>query len=330
MSRPAQDRTISGRVAAEALATLPDAVPDGARALVAEHHADIEGDLHDLGATVSVWDRFAFDGRTATPWPDPGPYDLAVVKLPKGKDAFRTLIQALAHRLTPEGTLWVHGANDEGIKSAGKVLAEGFDHVETVLSKRHCRVWCARGLAAVPPAPEPSPYRYEVAGQVLEGISWPGLFAHGHLDPATQALLEVLPTFDGKVLDFGCGAGVIGQFIHQRDGLPVDLSDVDALAVDTARRNVPEANVLLCEGLPQDTGRYRAIVSNPPLHRGKDTEPGPLRKLIDEAPRRLGRSGELWITTQGAIPLRERLQERFPRVELVHKDRRFTVWRATR
>ena len=100
--------------------------------------------------------------------------------------------------------------------------------------------------------------------------------------------------------------------------------------MDTARHNVPDADVLLCDGLPPDTGRYRAIVSNPPLHRGKDTEPGPLRRLIDEAPRRLGRSGELWITTQGAVPLRDRLEQRFPKVQLVHKDRRFTVWRAVR
>jgi 16S rRNA (guanine1207-N2)-methyltransferase len=330
VSRQARDRSLSGAVAAEALSTIHGAVPDGSAALVASHHEDLERDLADLGANVSVWDRYAFEGRTATPWPAMGPYALAVVRLPKGKQAFRTLIQALAHRLLPDGTLWVHGGNDEGIKSAGKVLSERFRDVESVLGKRHCRVWRARGLTEVPPAPSPEPYRYEVGGQVLEGVSWPGLFAHGHLDPATQALLERLPTFDGRVLDFGCGAGVIGQFIHQRDGLPVDMSDVDALAVDTARRNVPAANVILQEGVPPDTGRYRAIVSNPPLHRGKDMEPGPLRALIDQAPRRLGRSGELWITTQGAVPLRERLQERFPKVELVHKDRRFTVWRAVR
>jgi len=330
VSHPSQDRTVSGEVAAEALSTLQDAVPARTTALIAGHHDAIQTDLADLGADVSVWDRFAFDGRAATPWPAQGPFGLAVARLPKGKEAFRTLIQAIAHRLTPDGVLWVHGANDEGIKSAGKVLSERFTDVESVMTKRHCRVWRARGLEEVPPAPKPEPYRYEVGGVVLEGVSWPGLFAHGHLDPATEALLERLPTFDGRVLDFACGAGVIGQFVHQRDGLPVDLSDVDALAVETARRNVPEANVILQEGLPPDTGRYRAIVSNPPLHRGKDMEPGPLRQLIDQASRRLGRSGELWITTQGAIPLREKLEARFPKVQLAHKDRRFTVWRAVR
>ncbi len=330
MSQPAVDRTISGAVASEAIAAFDDAVPRNARALVAGHNDAIETELSELGAAVEVWDRFAFGGRAATPWPADGPYQLAVARLPQGKEAFRTLIQALAHRLVPGGELWVHGANDEGIKSAGKVLEERFGDVESVLSKRHCRVWRARALAAVPPAPEPEPYRYEVGGQVLEGVSWPGLFAHGRLDQATEALLACLPTFDGKVLDFGCGAGVIGQFIAQRDGLPVDMVDVDALAVDTARRNVPSANLILNDGVPADTGRYRAIVSNPPLHRGKDLEPGPMFQLIEQAPRRLGRSGELWITTQGAVPLRDRLQEKFAQVQLVHKDRRFTVWRAVR
>lgn len=300
------------------------------RVLLSGHHEELEQELIDLGAELSVWDRFAFDGREATAWPADGPFDTVVVRLPQGKDALRTLVQAMAHRLTPKGQLWVHGGNDEGIKSAGTVLEEWFGSVSAALSKRHCRVWHAEGLTAVPPAPEPERFTADVNGVSLDWISWPGLFAHGRLDPATEALLERLPTFDGKVLDFGCGAGLIGQFIAKRDGLPLHLSDVDALAIETARVNVPEATMYLCDGIPTDSGRYRAIVSNPPLHRGKDLEPGPLRELIELAPRRLGRSGELWITTQGAMPLRAALEAKFPKVQLVHRDRRFTVWRAVR
>ena len=55
-----------------------------------------------------------------------------------------------------------------------------------------------------------------------------------------------------------------------------------------------------------------------------------MRRLIEAAPRRLGRSGELWITTQGAMALGAPLREKFRTVDRVWSDRRFAVWRATR
>ena len=91
MSRP--DRTLSGQVAAEALATRTD-VHLG-KVLVAEHHPMLEQELSDLGAPPTVWDRFAFDGRPAKAWPASGPFDLSVARLPKGKQALRTLMHPI-------------------------------------------------------------------------------------------------------------------------------------------------------------------------------------------------------------------------------------------
>lgn len=321
-----RDRAASSVTCAEVLAERP---PEGP-VLVAGDADEVLDELRDLGIEATPWHRYAFGGREATPWPPDGPYRTAVLRLPKGKDALRVYVDELTRRLTDDGVLYVHGANDEGVKSAGKVLGDRFAAVETLATKRHTRIWCGSERTSVPAATEPERVQAEVAGVALDWLSWPGLFAHGRLDPATEALLEHLPALDGKVLDFACGAGVIGQFVQRRDGIAPEMSDVDALAVDMARRNVPEATVHLADGLPPDSGRYRFILSNPPLHKGKDAELGPLRALIDQAPRRLGRSGELWITTQGAMPIGEHLRERFRTVERVWRDGRFAVWRAVR
>ena len=323
-----RDRDASARVLAEHLA---DVGVVSRRVLLAGGSAELPNEIADLGAaSVEVWHRTARGGRTAAPWPGMGPFDDVALRLPVGKESLKLLVSECARRLAPGGRLWVHGANDEGIKSAESALSDIFERVSSVASKRHARVWRAEGLRAAPAPAEPTRVDAVIAGVALSFLSWPGLFAHGRVDAATEALLGALPRFDGRVLDFGCGAGVIGQFLQRRDGLLADLSDVDALAVDVARANVPGAAVHLADGLPEGTGRYRAIVSNPPLHLGKDLEPGLLRTLVEAAPKRLGRSGELWITTQGAVPLRALLEEHFGAVQLVVRDKRFTVWRAIR
>ena len=290
----------------------------------------ILAEVADQGATATPWQRYAYDGVDATPWPPEGPFDAAALRLPKGKDALRMYCILLTRRLTDDGVLYVHGANDEGIRSTGKVLSTWFDEVDTVSSRRHTRVWRAAGRRGMPEPLQATQVTATVVGVELSWASYPGLFAHGHLDPATEALLKKLPPLEGRVLDFGCGAGVISQFVQRRDGITPEGVDVDALAIEAFRANVLDATTHLRDGLPPDTGRYRFIVSNPPLHRGKDIEPGPVRALIDAAPRRLGRSGELWITTQGAMPIRGHLQDRFRLVDQVWRDRRFAVWRAAR
>ena len=53
-----------------------------------------------------------------------------------------------------------------------------------------------------------------VADTEFTAISVPGVFNHGGLDIGTKVLLENAPTLNqGKVLDFGCGAGLIATFL---------------------------------------------------------------------------------------------------------------------
>jgi len=322
-----RDRAASSLTCAEVLA---DERPAGPVLLAGGHVEPMAAELADLGTASVVWRRQAFAGAQATAWPPEGPFPTVALRLPKGKDAIRMMVVVAARRLGEGGVLFLHGANDEGIKSAGKVLSTWFDDVHSARSKRHARVWRASSLRRRPPPPEPTEVEATVNGVALRWQSWPGLFAHGRLDAATEALLRHLPAVEGRILDFGCGAGVISQFVQRRDGVLAEGVDVDALALEAFRANVPGATAHLADALPSGTGRYRYIVSNPPLHRGKDRTPGPMRALIDAAPKRLARSGELWITTQGAMSLRGHLQDKFPVVDRVWRDRRFAVWRAAR
>jgi 16S rRNA (guanine1207-N2)-methyltransferase len=286
-------------------------------------------------AQVEVWQR---RGAAARAWPPDGPFRAASVRLPQSREALEMTLHAAAARLEPDGEVFVYGANDEGIRSIGRALARLFDQPETVDARRHCRVW--RALAPAEPRDPRGDledwrlcFSVELPGGCARVVSYPGLFAHGRLDEGSMRLIEALPPLaDGdRVLDFGCGIGIVGLAARQREpGVRLDGVDIDALAVEAARANLPGAAVRLGDGWSALAGgeRYSLIVSNPPLHRGKAQDFEVLRELCDQAPRRLRRGGSLLIVTRRALPVAPLLERCFQTVEVAREDPRFRVWRG--
>lgn len=78
---------------------------------------------------------------------------------------------------------------------------------------------------------------------------------------------------DDKVLDLGCGYGLVGLYAAKLLPPPqVYLLDNDPSAIEVARANsvlngVPEVNTVLSDGFrgTRDTG-FTKIISNPPYH----------------------------------------------------------------
>lgn len=284
-------------------------------------------------ASVELWNRWALGGRPASAAPPDGPFDGVALRLPRGQDAIRMTLHLLAARLAPGGRVVVGGANDEGAKSLGPRLGEVFEQIEDHGGRRHCRVWSAAAPVASARgdlADWAETVELDAPGGALRLASWPGLFAHGRLDEGTRRLLAVLPDLTGAaVLDYACGAGVLARAAIDRHGATsVDASDVDALAVYATSRNVPEARVHLADGWPPG-GPWDTILSNPPLHRGNDTDLGAFRALMEGAPARLRRGGALWMVTQATVPVRGLTPAGATATRLQGSDGRFDLWRVT-
>ena len=76
------------------------------------------------------------------------------------------------------------------------------------------------------------------AGASVRIASLPGVFAHGRLDPGSALLLDALHTArpQGRVLDFACGAGVVGLALLATSApRHLTLLDDSALALDRLR-----------------------------------------------------------------------------------------------
>jgi len=166
--------------------------------------------FHQQAGADVQFAAFPVEGNTTYSW--------IILNLPRQKALLRMLLDYAASLLADGGVLWLAGENRAGIKSAEKVLKTCFAGVKKLDNARHCTLY-----EATRPLNqhifEPALYREKwmlgCAGKDLRVASYPGVFAHGRLDGGTALLLEQMKALDfvGDILDFGCGAGVIGACI---------------------------------------------------------------------------------------------------------------------
>lgn len=121
-----------------------------------------------------------------------------------------------------------------------------------------------------------APVRAEVWGNELDLVSGSGVFAQGRVDIGTAVLFrETEPPAGGRVLDLGCGYGVIGLAVAV--AVPeavVTAVDVNQRAVLLANENAEALGVTdrYAASTPDEVdpaATYDEIWSNPPIRIGK-------------------------------------------------------------
>jgi 16S rRNA (guanine1207-N2)-methyltransferase len=144
--------------------------------------------------------------------------------------------------------------------------------------------------------------RASVAGVELRFETRPGLFSPRALDAGTLALLSpVRFEANDKVLDLGCGYGLVGIYAaHFMPPAQVYLLDNDQEAVEIARANsalngVGSVNLILSDGFSgtRETG-FSKIISNPPYHADFSVP----KHFIEKGFNRLKLGGSMWMVTR--------------------------------
>lgn len=161
----------------------------------------------------------------------------------------------------------------------------------------------------------------------------PGLFSPRRADAGTVALLSLL-SFDpeDKVLDLGCGYGLVGIFAaHHVAPERVLMIDNDPKAVAVARQNadangVPEVTISLSEGFrgTRETG-FTKIISNPPYHADFAVP----KHFIEKGFNRLVLGGTLWLVAKRHDWYRNKLAAIFGGCR-VHQIDGYYVFEATK
>lgn len=263
----------------------------------------------------------------------------AVLFLPKSRELTDYLLADLASRLSVGAPLYLVGEKRGGVERAARQL-EAFGQPRKLDSARHCQLWqvtLQQTHAAADLLSRAHQYEVPLPSQGLMTInSLPGVFSHGRLDVGTRLLLEHLddlPT--GALLDFGCGAGVIGATLAQRyPHSEVHLLDVDAFALASSRltlaANGLTAQVLAGCGIADAPQQLAAIVSNPPFHQGVHTDYSATEQLLREAAQHLRPGGELRIVANSFLRYPPLIEQHIGACRVVAEREGFRVYAAKR
>jgi 16S rRNA (guanine1207-N2)-methyltransferase len=254
-------------------------------------------------------------------------FDTIVMDLPKGRKLARRWLVEAFFSLKPGGEFYLAGANQEGVQAVIKDAESLFGNGTIFGYKKGSRVmrmvkplgdftppgWASPVLwASEPGIARGSWYEFDLSlrGENFHLCSLPGVFSYDRLDEGTALLLDNLPldyVQDARVLDFGCGYGIIGMWAARLGATSVDLVDADLWAVTSAQENLTcngIANGYVRSGDVLDSvlnERYDLILSNPPFHSGKDVEYAMSRVFIAQAHQILQPGGRLVVVANKFI-----------------------------
>jgi 16S rRNA (guanine1207-N2)-methyltransferase len=288
------------------------------------------GDHHRLQARFNGRCTFAVE-------PPPTAFDAAVLFLPKSRELTDYLLNALAARLQG-GLLYLIGEKRAGVERAARQLAP-FGEARKLDSARHCQLWQVR-VTNTPEIPDlkqlAQRFELELADGPLQIVSLPGVFSHGRLDRGTALLLDQLDKLPpGRLLDFGCGAGIIGASLKRRyPESEVVMLDVDAFAVESSRMtlaaNQLQAEVIAGDGIDAAPGDCVAIISNPPFHQGVHTHYEASENLLQRAAAHLQPGGELRLVANAFLKYPPLIETHVGRCETLISTDGFRIYRAQR
>lgn len=134
---------------------------------------------------------------------------------------------------------------------------------------------------------------FETAGEV---------FSPKNIDKGTLAMLSVVEfKEDDKILDLGCGYGVVGILAARLIGQDkVTMVDIDDRAVKISKQNaklnnVPEISIFQSDGFTNIQEKdFTAILSNPPYHADFSVA----KAFIEKGFNRLCIGGRMYMVTK--------------------------------
>lgn len=269
-------------------------------------------------------------------------YDQVVVFLPKSKELVQYLLYQATTHLAANGQIFLVGEKRAGIERAAKQLGQ-FGQTLKLDSARHCQLWLCHNITVQVEKPLQqwlNQYQVNVdnVAQPIQVMSLPGVFSHGRLDQGSALLAEHLNHLPkGDLLDFGCGAGVIGTLLKKiYPEQTVYFFDIDAFALESTRLTLQANDIALDDSVHIMAGRgiidapknLAAIVSNPPFHQGIRTHYQASEDLLKQSVKHLKSGGELRIVANNFLRYSPLIEQQFGYCNILGQRHGFNIYQA--
>jgi 16S rRNA (guanine1207-N2)-methyltransferase len=266
----------------------------------------------------------------------PSPAQSAVVFLPKSKALIDMTLALVSGMVVEGGKIILVGSNDAGIRSAKDLYEKNIGPVEQKIVGNHSALYVGTNKR-ISVSKKLSDYLsfslLSYRGRETEVAHLPGVFSAGKLDEGTKLLLDHIPYDKKKILDVGCGAGVIGSIYKSKNSdADVTMSDGSLLAIEatkeTIKKNNIEVKIILSDVFENIEGTYDLILCNPPFHTGVATDYSFIEKFAKGAKEHLNPGGEVYIVANSFLPYKETLEKYIGPTEILVDNKKFRVLRT--
>lgn len=253
----------------------------------------------------------------------------------KNKRESEFQLMALLSQINVGDTVFIVGENRSGVRHAEKCLSE-WGNINKIDTARRCSLYAFELQKAVPF--QLDGWWTEYVHDTIRVKALPGVFSQAHLDAGSALLLSALQKnpemIKGKVLDFGCGAGILGSLAAKLAPNEIELTfaDVNAAALASTKATIAAnhitAHVVASDRFSDLRERYHLIITNPPFHEGRNVDYSTTENFIREAQSHLPIGGKLCLVANGFLPYPAILEQVFGSYEILAETTQFKVYLA--
>jgi len=262
---------------------------------------------------------------------------VVLIKIPRSLALLEQQLITLQSVLDKDSTIIAAGKVKTVQNSVLKLFEKYIGKTTTSLAKKKARLIFSKYDDI---KTEKSPYPTIVSDPLIPFSlsNHANVFCREHLDIGARILLKNLPSaLDKKVIDLGCGNGVIGvSILDQNKNAHVTFVDESFMAVESAKENVMNhignldratfiVSNCLEELLKVESSNYDIVLCNPPFHQQNTITDHVAHQMFNDAKMALKHGGELRIVGNRHLDYPIKLKKLFGGYAVIDNNKKFSI-----
>lgn len=257
------------------------------------------------------------------------PCKTAFLRIPKSLGLLNLYLSEAVKYLADDGVVVCAFMTKHFAKGMLEIAAQYFEEIEQSLAWKKSRLVFLKK----PKKDNVKPLQINtLKWNDLEIQQYDGVFSSNNIDHATAFLLEHIEIKEDekKILDIGCGSGVIAKFIHNKySGKHITNMDDSHVAIRSAQLNLDrELNDFLWHyNLDEiDEKSLDLIITNPPFHFEHEIDTSIAIRLMDIAQQKLRYRGRLLVVANRHLEYYNHLARIYHSARVLASNSKFNIY----